>query len=361
MRQNGLTQTLLAPFGSLYSVIVRSRTKLYQTNRFQSYDLRAPVVSVGNITAGGTGKTPLVRFVAEKLAENGHQVCILTRGYKRVNPHERALVSNGKQILIDARTSGDEPFELARQLLGVAAVVADKNRVSAGFWAKENLGSTAFVLDDGFQHLRLKRDLDIVTIDATNPFGNGRLLPAGVLRDPLSALKRADVFVLTRADLSLEISNLKLEIRKINPHCPILLAKNEIRQLKPITEFLNAHAKTQNSGNLKSNSASGVSYSELKAAAFCAVGNPAAFFRDLEKVGLKIVATETFPDHYAYRKTDVEHIVQKSRENSAEILITTAKDAVKLEKINFDMPCFVAEAETVFDNAEPLLKLLEKL
>ncbi|MDQ4120813.1 MAG: tetraacyldisaccharide 4'-kinase [Acidobacteriota bacterium] len=356
-----MTQTLLAPFGLLYGAIAQTRTDFYQKGWLKSADLGLPVVSVGNLTVGGTGKTPLVSFVARVLAEQNHKVCILTRGYKRLDPDKRVLVSDGEQILSDARTGGDEPFELATKLLGIAAVVADKNRVEAGFWAKENLGATAFVLDDGFQHLRLERKLDVVTIDATNPFGNGKLLPAGILREPLAGLKRAEVLVLTRADSSPEISNLKSEIKKYNPNCPILLAKNEIKDLKPLTEILNFVAKTQNTGNLEISSSFPVRFSAFKTAAFCALGNPASFFRDLEKLGLKIVSAQAFPDHYAYRQADVEEIERKAKEAGAEILVTTMKDAVKLEKIKFGLPCFVAEAEIVFDNAEALLNLLKKL
>jgi tetraacyldisaccharide 4'-kinase len=361
VRQNRLSEFLIAPLGSLYGVLAQTRTNFYRKDWLKSAKLGLPVVSIGNITVGGTGKTPLVRFVSLALTEQNHRVCILTRGYKRANPNGRVFVSDGEQILADARTSGDEPFDLARKLLGIAAVIADKNRVEAGFWAKENLGATAFVLDDGFQHLRLKRNLDVVTIDATNPFGNGKLLPAGILREPLSALKRADLIVLTRADLSREISNLESEIKKYNPNCPVLLAKNEIKELKPLAEFLNLPAKTRNARNLENDSAFRIPHSALKAAAFCALGNPAAFFRDLEKVGLKIVAAKSFPDHYAYRQADVEEIERKAREAGAEILITTAKDGVKLGKIKFGLPCFVAEAETVFEDAEPLLNLLKSL
>ena len=351
---------LLSPISKIFAAASGARSALYKKGVLKSFDLSSPVVSIGNLTVGGTGKTPLVRLVAERLAENGHRVCILTRGYKRANPNERVLVSDSEQILADARTSGDEPFELARKLLGIAAVIADKNRIEAGFWAKENLGATAFVLDDGFQHLRLKRNLDVVTIDATNPFGNGKLLPAGILREPLNALKRADLIVLTRADLSREISNLKSEIKKYNPNCPILLAKNEIKELKPLAEFLNLPAKTPNARNLENDSAFPVPHFAF-GMAFCALGNPAAFFRDLEKVSLKIVAAKSFPDHYAYQQTDFEEIEREARDVGAETLITTAKDGVKLGKIKFSLPCFVAEAETVFEDAEPLLKLLNSL
>jgi tetraacyldisaccharide 4'-kinase len=360
VRHNRLTQTLLAPIGSLYGAIIQTRTKLYENGRLKSQDLGLPVVSVGNITVGGTGKTPLVKYVAEKLNENGHRVCILTRGYKRKNPNNRVVVSDGEKILADVASSGDEPFELARKLLGTASVVADKKRYEAGIWAKENFGATAFVLDDGFQHLRLKRDLDIVSVDATNPFGNEKMLPAGILREPLKNLKRADLIVLTRANLSPSISNLKSQMKKYNDNCPILLARNEIKRLTPLWEFL-CLEKKQIRADRSDSSKTFVSISELRASVFCALGNPSAFFRDLEQFGVRIVASTFFQDHYNYLQKDADAIVREAKSAGASALVTTAKDAVKLENIKFEMPCFVAEAETVFDDAEPLLRLLKKL
>lgn len=353
MRHNRLSEFLLAPPALLYGAIAQTRTQFYRKGWLKSVDLGLPVVSVGNITVGGTGKTPLVSFVARALALQNHKVCILTRGYKRAEPNKRVLVSNSEQILADAQASGDEPFELAAKLLKIAAVVADKNRADAGFWAKEYLGATAFVLDDGFQHLRLKRNLDVLTIDVTNPFGNRKLLPAGILRESLTALKRADLIVLTRANLNAEISNLEFEIKKYNQNCPILLAKNEIINLKPLAEFLDFSAKKQNARirDLRSD----------PLMVFCGLGNPAAFFLDLEKAGLKIASDRYFPDHYIYRQSDIDEIELKARDAGAKNLITTAKDAVKLGNLKFGLPCFVAESETVFDDAEPLLQLLKKL
>lgn len=345
---------LLEPISQIFAKAAAARRTLYERGVLKSYDLGAPVVSIGNLTVGGTGKTPLVRFVAKVLTENGHRVCVLTRGYKRRNPNKRVVVSDGEQILADVSASGDEPFELANKLLGIASVVADKNRASAGFWAKESLGATAFVLDDGFQHLRLKRNLDVVAIDATNPFGNGKLLPAGTLREPLESLKRGDLIVFTRANLSEKISDVQSEIKKHNPSCPILFAQTDIKELSRLDDFLKFPRKVQSPQRFNLNNGA-------KVFAFCALGNPAAFFMDLEKAGFKIVSAESFSDHYAYKQTDVEKIERKARENGAEVLITTAKDAVKLEKIKFSLPCFVAEAETIFDDAEPLLRLLKEL
>ena len=164
-----------------------ARHALYQTGVLRTHRVSAPVISVGNITAGGTGKTPLVEWIARHLAREGRSGCILTRGYGRAHPNQRIVVSDGKTILADASEAGDEALLLAETLLGQVAVVSDADRVSGAQWAIENLKSKFFILDDGFQNLRIARDLNIVTIDATNPWGNG-LLPAGRLREPRRGL-----------------------------------------------------------------------------------------------------------------------------------------------------------------------------
>src|SRR5215213_2558012 len=217
------------PFSWIYGKITDFRNTLYERGVLKSAALGAPAVSVGNITVGGTGKTPMVAFVAGALTEQGGKVCILTRGYGREKPKKRVLVSDGEKVLADAETAGDEPFELARKLLGKAIVVADADRVAAAKWARENFKIAAFVLDDGFQHRQAKRDLDIVLLDATNPFGNSKTLPFGRLREPLENLERADLIIITRANLVNEkqISDLKLQIAKFNSACPIFTAENK--------------------------------------------------------------------------------------------------------------------------------------
>ena len=345
---NRAAANLLRPFSALFGAAVAARGKLYENAVFKQKKLSAPVVSVGNLTVGGTGKTPLVRFVCEILHEQNHRVCVLTRGYKRRNPNERVLVSDAAQILANAETAGDEPFELAEKLLNVAAVVADKNRFAAGVWAKENLGATAFVLDDGFQHRQLKRDLDIVAIDATDPFGNNKLLPAGTLREPLTSLKRADCIIITRANLEkhfrLQIADLKAEISEHNQQCPILLSKTEIVGLHELTEF-------HQSPKIKNQRSS-------PALAFCALGNPENFYESLRLENFHIAAARSFADHHVYTEKDVALIESAARENNAEILLTTWKDAVKLRGLIFNLPCFVIEIETAFDDDAPLRDLL---
>ncbi|CAN5222045.1 tetraacyldisaccharide 4'-kinase [soil metagenome] len=328
----------------LYGTIVETRNSLYEKGVFKSYSLGVPVVSIGNITVGGTGKTPLVAFAAEVLAENGEKVCVISRGYGRENPKSRVLVSDGEKILADAKKSGDEPFELAQKLSGKAIIIADANRVSAGNWAREKFGITAFVLDDAFQHRKVKRDLDIVIIDATNPFGNEKMLPSGILREPLKNLKRADAIVITRANLSEDIPNLKLKIKKYNSVCPIFIAENKISGLISLENF---PAKAQ---SFEEKQRTKDKEQRTKPSAFCALGNPNNFFEQLRQENFNLIETTTFSDHHFYTQNDVNKIEKNARESGAEILLTTAKDAVKLKDLRFNLPCFVVESEMIFDD-----------
>lgn len=351
------------PLSWLYGKIINGRNLLYEKEIFKSFSLGVPVISVGNITVGGTGKTPLVAFIAEVLAEKGEKVCILSRGYGRENPKQRVLVSDGKNILADAKKSGDEPFELAGKLLGKAFVIADADRTSAGNWAREKFGITVFVLDDAFQHQKVKRALNIVTIDATNPFGNGKVLPSGILREPLENLKRADLIVITRANLSENIEQLKSQIANYNSVCPIIVSENKVSNLIELKEF---HAKPQrhkNSAHLSDEKLTNDKERRTKDKflAFCALGNPNNFFEQLRRENFDLISTEKFPDHHFYAQKDIEKIELKAAEKNIRELLTTAKDAVKLKDLSFNLPCYVVENKLCFNDEKKLREMIRSV
>jgi tetraacyldisaccharide 4'-kinase len=337
---------ILSPLGWLYRGVAEIRNAMYDRGVIESHPLGARTISVGNITTGGTGKTPLVVLSAEILADRGEKVCVLTRGYGRDDPKNRVLVSNGAELLANAKTGGDEPVEMARLLLGKAIVVADADRVAASKWARENFGVTAFVLDDGFQHRRAKRDVDIVCIDATDPFGNGRVLPAGKLREPLNNLSRASAFVLSRSDLAGNIESIKTAIRKYNLKAPIFEAEARIAGSVHLDEFL------AGSINPDGETVLGKLY------AFCGLGNPEGFFDSLRRAGVELAGVHKFRDHHEYDQEDIETIESEANWAGAAGLVTTAKDAVKLAGLKFKLPCFVAIAETVISDREAFADLL---
>lgn len=337
---------MLSLFGYIYGKIANVRNMLYDKGVFDVFDARVRVISAGNISAGGTGKTPLVAYIARILADRGEKVCILTRGYGRIDAKKRVLVTDGKQINSDAKHSGDEPFELANKLLGKAIIIADADRVAAASWARRKFGVTVFLLDDGFQHRKVGRGLDIVCIDATDDFKDAKMLPEGRLREPLSGLKRAGAVVITRANLVADISNLRLEISTFNDDAPVFIAKNKISNILRLEDF---HAKSQRSPS---------KFEVRKAFAFCGIGNPNNFFDQLQQEKMNITGTKAFRDHHIYTQSDVADIEKKARETSSAILLTTAKDAVKLSSLRFEIPCFVVEIEMVLDAADAFKNLI---
>ena len=338
----------LAPLGMVYGAVTRARLRLYRAGLLKTENVGAPVVSVGNLTAGGTGKTPLVEWAARALAREGLRACVLTRGYGRADESRRVVASDGARVLAEVAECGDEPRLLAERLLGAASVVCDRDRVAAARWAREALGAEVFVLDDGFQHLRIARDLDIVTLDATEPWGGGHLLPRGRLREPVSGLARADCVVITRAELAADLEGLRAEVARVSGgRAAVFTSRARALSLMPLSGYDGTVADYK---------------SELvpmeAAGAFCAVGNPNAFFENLRRHGFELCYTRAFNDHHAYTQADVESVSRAAAGRGARALLTTAKDAVKLRGLDFALPCYVVETALEFDDEARLLNLL---
>ncbi len=331
---------VLPPLSLLYGAVTRTRLSLYRRGTFQTTKLDFPVISVGNITAGGTGKTPLVEWVARTLAAEGKVVCILTRGYGRKDPHLEVIVSDGYGVLATPERSGDEPYLLATKLAGQVAVISSANRIEAAKTAEAGFGANCFVLDDGFQHLRLARDLNIVTIDATNPWGGGHLLPYGRLRETPESLSRADCVVITRCDQVETIDDVIEQITRLTGGRPVF----------------RSHMRTSRMAGLKSNGET--LKAPARVAAFCAVGNPSSFFEQLRRAGFELALEKSFPDHHIYSQGEIDAIVRSASEAGASALVTTAKDAVKLRTLTFSLPSYVLEIEISIENSEELARLI---
>ena len=281
----------------IYGVVMRGRNLLYTLGILRSHAAGVPVVSIGNITTGGTGKTPLVIWLCNYLQNKGVHCSILTRGYKTAPD----------QIT-------DEPALLARACPDTDVIV-NPNRVAGAKKAVRVHQAEALVLDDGFQHRRLKRNLDIVAVDATCPFGYGRVLPAGLLREPKRGLSRADAVIITRFDQAdaEQMRRLEQEIRKIAPNIPIAKAAH-------------IHTAAVTFQNEK------IGLEELRSKrifAFCGIGNPDAFFRCLEQNGLSLAETQIFDDHHAYTQEEMKEIFERARGCEAEMILCTQKDWVK--------------------------------
>lgn len=321
----------------MYGAFVRARNTAYGRKLFGIRRLPAPVISIGNITTGGTGKTPLVAWVAQSVAAQGYASCILSRGYGRTTrSSKRVVVSDGHRIMADASAGGDEPLLLAEEWLGSSAVISDADRVEAGRWAIGNLGSRVFILDDGFQHRRLARDLDIVTIDATNPFSDDRLLPLGLLREPLTALARAHCIVVTRSDQANALAPLIARLKTlVNLNTPILLAHARQTKLEAVS-------------HLNQNQFDAPQIAQWPVGAFAAIGNPQAFFDQLTRGNYDVRWTRAYADHFRYTQKDVDKIIALAAASGVKVLLTTTKDAVKLREFHWRMPCLAVKMELVF-------------
>jgi tetraacyldisaccharide 4'-kinase len=299
-----------------YRGLLGAREWLYAHGVLSARSLDCLVVSIGNLTVGGTGKTPAVELAVRTLLELGHRPAVLSRGYGRHSGGVQ-IVADAASIRLDAEEAGDEPFLLARRLSGVPVVVG-ANRHEAGRLARERFGVTALVLDDGFQHRTLGKDLEIVMARAAKPWGNGRLLPAGPLREPLESLAGADLVVATGARRAEDAAEVRATVERVAAGVPVLTA------LHVPTECFEASAMRF------------VPLSTLPAAkllAFAGIGEPAAFQRTLAEAATLVADFVTFPDHHWYTRDDLTRLDRRAGDLGADGLVTTEKDWVRLRRL----------------------------
>lgn len=321
-----LAHALLYPLSIAYCAAVKARALLYNFNILPSHSLPRKVVSVGNITVGGTGKTPVVIFLAEFYRASGKKVAVLSRGYKGTKKGA-AIVSDGRNLLLGPKEAGDEPYLIATRLKGVpVAVCAD--RVAGGKMLIERFSPDVIILDDAFQHIRLKRDVNIVLIDAAEGFGPGYMLPRGILREPVSALKRADFALIKNG--------------------PARGAQWEAlqRYSVPSIEF---HYRASMAYSIDSGEEAAIeTLAGREAVAVSGIANPASFADTLASLGIKVSRSFAFPDHHAYSERDIRAIEESA---SGAVIITTEKDGVKLKGMFKNTKAYALRIEAEMDSA----------
>ena len=325
---NEIVRTTLRPASALYGIVSRSRNLLYDRGLVSVRRLSVPVVSIGNITLGGTGKTPLTIHIAQRLLARGVKPMILSRGYGSGGNGTR-VVSEGHGPLLGVDAAGDEPVLMAARVPG-ACVVVDPDRVRGGRTGVRRLHPDLILLDDGFQHRRLARQLDIVMLDAVDPFGRYALLPAGRLREPFSGLARAGVFVITHAPSGENLSTLLSVLRRYNATAPIVRAEHRPECLVP------AATVAPPTGAERTAPSETVPLQALRGAAvlaFSGVGNPEGFRHTLEETGARIVEHAVFRDHHRYTASEIEGIVAQGASLSVDRIVTTEKDAVRIASL----------------------------
>ena len=316
---------VLKALSGVFAAVVSVRYLLYRFGILHRFPLGVQVISIGNVTAGGTGKTPVTEIFARTLAAEERKVAILSRGYRRkeapwwqrlftqvVTPP--LVVSDGRRVLLDAATGGDEPYMLASNLPGVAVVV-DRNRVKAGRYAVKRLGCDTLILDDGFQYQKLKHSVEVVLVDSTNPFGNGNMLPRGILREPVKNLKRADIIFLTKCRG--DVSEVKREIRRYNQKAEIVECNHTPRVLRDVwsreedpLDWLKGKTTCTLSG----------------------IASPKGFENSLRHLGAKVVWCERYADHHRYDASEVLYALNRTADMGADALVTTEKDAVRFPR-----------------------------
>jgi tetraacyldisaccharide 4'-kinase len=330
----------------LYRAIVQLRLTLYNHRILRQRMLGCLVVSIGNLTVGGTGKTPVVEVFAKTLAAKNRKVAILSRGYRSKSKpffqklkdlifqrdHEipPKIVSDGQRLLMDSAMAGDEPYMLASNLRNVVMLV-DKDRVKSGRYAIRKMGVDTLILDDGFQYLRLKPRLNILLVDSTMPFTNHHMLPRGLLREPIKNLRRADYIFLTKSTGSSKLRHLKGFIKRHNPRAEIIECTHRPQYLENIYTQEKLPLETLQGRRL---------------AAISAIAVPASFEGFLRKLGGNLVYAEQFMDHHRYRQQEIIDFVNASLNHDAEMIITTEKDAVRFPKLERrDIPIYFLRVE----------------
>ena len=320
---------ILKGFSICYEAVMKIRETLYEKKVFSIYNPPIPAISIGNLTTGGTGKTPMTALIARILRDNGLNVAVSGRGYKSKSEKAVGIVSNGGKILMDAESAGDEPFLLASSLEGVS-VITGKDRQNACKIAAENLNADVIIMDDAYQRLNFFKHLNILLLDAKRPFGNGHVIPRGLLREGVSALKRADMIVMTRFDENINGSkSVESVLKKLSLFTPVFKAVHE-----PVLR------KVLIPGSAEINPVKWCKKNKCRCHVFSGIADNVFFHDTIKNLGYRIGGVNAFPDHHHYNDKDITSIIRSA--GSDDCFVTTEKDYVKIMgKASFPRPLFV--------------------
>ncbi len=312
----------LSIFSLVYELGLKVKLTMYNMGVFSQSKLPCKVISLGNITLGGTGKTPTARTMAIMIRDMGYKVVVLNRGYRAHWDKPVGVVSDGKKIYMTAFEAGDEAYLLAKQMPGIPIVIG-KDRAISGEYVAQNMDVDVIIMDDGYQHWQLARDLDVVLVDTLNMFGNSSLLPRGTLREPLEHLDRANMFILTKTDQSPEYSH-KYVRKIINENNPAALIFESVHLPKHFIEIADWY---------KGAGATPLALEDMQGKsvlAFSAIGNPASFEQSLLDIGINLVETIRYPDHHDYCMSEMQYVLERAMEEKVYAIVITEKDAVKI-------------------------------
>lgn len=340
---NIVMETFMYKLSLLYGTILKFRNFLYDHNIKKSQSLPCAVISVGNITVGGTGKTPMTIYLAKQLKKRGLRVAVISRGYGGKAEKAGGLVSDDKNILMDSETAGDEPYMMAMSLPGVPVLVG-QDRIKSGLTAVDKFKSEVILLDDGFQHRKLKRNIDLVLLDCLSPLGNRHIIPRGILREPAKGIERGGAFVLTRSD-SVDTKRKNKSLTDISS-----LAHGKPVYLAGYKPYIFGIVK----GRVLSEPAFGSDFLAGKnVSAFSGIAKNNEFRKTVDSFGTEILSFDSYPDHYQYSGDDIGNIKRRANEKGAEYVLTTEKDYVRIaQKSEWDIPLIVIGVTMFFESGE---------
>jgi tetraacyldisaccharide 4'-kinase len=346
LNNSSLFFTIGRPFSPLYSWLMTTRATLYKKDILKRYTLPVPVISIGNLTMGGSGKTPVIMALAQWLKDRGYRPAVISRGYGGKAAEKFNIVTTGEKVLLSPEEAGDEPFMLANSLKGIP-VITGKSRIHPCRYAANTLHADIILLDDGFQHMAINRTIDMVLFNATTLAGNSRVFPGGVLREPVNALSRCHAFMLTGVAESnrSRAENFAALLKKRFPDKPLFFANFTQGKIASVT----GGEKVINSSDLD------------RAYGFCAIANPVRFQEAIEASGVDLIHFKSFRDHKKYCQRSMDTLCSEAAALGAGCLITTTKDFVKISSLKRTLPLYVLNMKLELDRTfkEYIMKKLE--